>query len=257
MNFDAVETTKDEYAEVPTIRSSSTTTETYSGSNVTVGNVPGTGANGGTDVAGADSANGDSIYERTESTTNNDISRTSTTTIKAPGAIEKLSVSVVLDESVTQQQEQAIRGAVAAAVGLDQTRGDLLNVVRLPFDASVTEALALPVPNGMTPVPLLREAAHPRARHLPRLRARDAPPPFALEAPARAAAAVHGRPRLPASAASSSRRMCSMCLRLNRPGLLPTSMPPKSESCASLTRTHAPSLTSYRPGCAKTTGNSG
>ncbi len=149
MNFDAVETLQEEFAETPTLRSSSTTSETFNGTNLTTGQVPGTGANGGADIAAQTGANGDSTYTRTESTTNNDISRTTTTTVKAPGAIERLSVSVVLDESVTQQQEQAIRGAVAAAVGLDQTRGDLLNVVRLPFDVSVTDALVVPAPNGM------------------------------------------------------------------------------------------------------------
>ncbi len=150
MNFDAVQTTQEQFAVTPIIRSSSTTSETFSGNNLTTGAVPGTGTNGGTTVAGASSANGDSTYTRTESTQNNDISSTTTTTIKAPGKVERLSVSVVLDESVTGQQEQAIRGAVAAAVGLDQTRGDLLNVVRLPFDASVKDALIVPAADGMS-----------------------------------------------------------------------------------------------------------
>jgi flagellar M-ring protein FliF len=146
LNFDTVETSEDTFGET-TPRSSTTTTETFNGSNLNVGNVPGTGANGGTDAGSGTSATGDSQYERTETTTNNEINRTTTTTVKAPGALERLSVSVVLDESVTADQEASITSAVAAAVGLDQTRGDTLSVTRLPFDPSVQEDL-IPAAGG-------------------------------------------------------------------------------------------------------------
>src|SRR5690606_13662211 len=73
LNFDAVTETSDEFAPadqaVP--RSSTTTTETFTGNNVDIGGVPGTGTNGGTD-AGATNAEGNSEYTRTETTTNNE-----------------------------------------------------------------------------------------------------------------------------------------------------------------------------------------
>lgn len=142
LNFDAVTESSDQYAppEQAVVRSQSTVTETFTGTNLTVGNIPGTGTNGGPNAGAGTNATGNSEYTRTETTVNNEISRTSTTTIRAPGRVERLSVSVVLDESVPAAQESAIMSAVAAAVGLDQTRGDTLSVARLPFDASVRES---------------------------------------------------------------------------------------------------------------------
>jgi flagellar M-ring protein FliF len=149
LNFDSVQTSEDAYGAAASAvpRSSTSTTETFTGDNLNVGNVPGTGTNGGTNPGANTSATGTSTYARTETTQNNEINKTTTTTLKAPGSVEKLSVSVVLDESVTPAQEASLTSAVAAAVGLDQVRGDTLSVTRLPFDASVKEdLLALPSP---------------------------------------------------------------------------------------------------------------
>ncbi|MCC7364265.1 MAG: flagellar M-ring protein FliF [Dehalococcoidia bacterium] len=148
LNFDTVQETKDEFGDEPVVRSNSSVTETYSGTGINVGNVPGTGTNAGTN-AGTDAATGDSTYSRTETTTNNEIEKVTTTTLRAPGSVDRLSVSVVLDESVTAAQEANLASAVAAAVGLDQTRGDTLSVTRLPFDPSVKEDLIAATPSGL------------------------------------------------------------------------------------------------------------
>lgn len=150
LNFDTVTSKADTFgtAAQAVPRSSSSVTETFNGSNLNVGNVPGTGTNGAAAGAGT-TANGNSTYSRTETTTNNEVPRTETTTVRAPGALDRLSVSVVLDESVTAAQEQALTSAVAAAVGIDQTRGDTLNVARLPFDASVREDLVGAAGDGL------------------------------------------------------------------------------------------------------------
>ncbi len=151
LNFDSVKQSQDTYAPasqaVP--RSSTTTTETYTGNAAGTGAVPGATANGGAATAAANAANGTSNYSNTSTTTNNEIPRTTTETIKAPGSVSKLSVSVVLDDSVTAAQEASITSTVAAAVGLDQTRGDTLSIARLPFDASVKDELTPPATNGI------------------------------------------------------------------------------------------------------------
>lgn len=151
LNFDQVTRTKDEFGTpqqaVP--RSQSTVQETFNGTNLNVGNVPGTGTNGGTGGGANTTANGNSQYTRTETTTNNEIPKTTSTTIQAPGKLERLSVSVVLDESVTAAQEAAITSAVAAAVGLDQVRGDVISVTRLPFDESARADLIGETPGGL------------------------------------------------------------------------------------------------------------
>ena len=138
MNFDTVTSQSDTFDPATIIRSQVVVDESFNGDNLTVGGVPGTGTNA-TETEG-EAATGASTYRRTETTTNNEVSRTNTTTVTAPGSVERLSVSVVLDESVTGAQESAITSAVAAAVGLDQSRGDTLSVTRLPFDPSVAEA---------------------------------------------------------------------------------------------------------------------
>lgn len=151
LNFDNVKTAAETFGTAAQIvpRSTTSTSETYSGSGLTAGSVPGTGANGGTGGGAGTGAGNNSSYNRTETTTNNEVPKTSTTTVKAPGSVEKLSVSVVLDESVTAAQEASITSAVAAAVGLEQVRGDTLSVTRLPFDPSAREDLIPAANDGL------------------------------------------------------------------------------------------------------------
>ncbi len=136
LNWDTVTETADTYAPVDEAvpRSSVTIEETFVGDNIGVGGVPGVGA--GDDPAGAV---GTSEYTRTETTVNNEINRVQTSTVRAPGQVDRLSVSLVLDESVTAAQEASLTSAIAAAVGLDQVRGDQLSVTRLPFDAGARD----------------------------------------------------------------------------------------------------------------------
>ncbi|MBI5947945.1 MAG: flagellar M-ring protein FliF [Chloroflexi bacterium] len=150
LNFDKVTQDQDTYAAAASAvpRSSTTSSETFSGAAATAGGVPGTGANNGAAAAGS-TTGGNSTYTRSSTTVNNEIGRTTTTTVKAPGSVDRLSVSVVLDESVTAAQEASLTAAIAAAVGLDQTRGDALSVTRLPFDASVKDAFTVPAANGL------------------------------------------------------------------------------------------------------------
>jgi flagellar M-ring protein FliF len=98
---------------------------------------------------------------RSSETTNYEISRTTTHTVKPSGDVARLSVAVILDDDVIQKKEadgtttaarqsrkpeelQKIHGLVAAAVGLDTTRGDQLTVENIAFDAGPTEPLEEP-----------------------------------------------------------------------------------------------------------------
>jgi flagellar M-ring protein FliF len=53
--------------------------------------------------------------------------------------VNRLSVSLLLDESVAEQQATDLQSAVSAAVGLDAARGDLIAVSRLAFDRAALE----------------------------------------------------------------------------------------------------------------------
>ena len=88
-------------------------------------------------------------------TTNYEISNTTTTTVKEPGEVKKLAVSVVVDDvrkpaadgkgpdtftPRTPAQIEQIKALVAAAVGIDTTRGDLIEVRNIGFTHDVAGA---------------------------------------------------------------------------------------------------------------------
>lgn len=83
---------------------------------------------------------------RIEETTNFEISRTTRSVIREGGEVESLSIGVLVDGSYvtdeegnrtyvprTEQELDQITALVASAVGLDQERGDVIEVVNLPF----------------------------------------------------------------------------------------------------------------------------
>ncbi len=150
MNFDRGEVEKETFSapQSGTARSSSTVTETYTTAAGldTAGQIPGAlanvpAANGNlpalaTPAAG--SGNGTN-YQRQEQTSNFELDRTKTKSVTAPGKLERLTVSLILDESVEQAQVDALKANVAAAVGLDEKRGDTIAVSRVKFDRSAIQ----------------------------------------------------------------------------------------------------------------------
>ncbi len=110
-------------------------------------NIPGGAAPNNTPVGSTNS-------ENTE-TTNYEISNTTTTTVKEPGEVKKLSVSVAVDGKYTPaadgkgeptyaprtaEEVQQIKTLVAAAVGIDETRGDKIEVVNVRFNREPSAA---------------------------------------------------------------------------------------------------------------------
>ncbi len=75
-------------------------------------------------------------YVRRETLYNYEVSKTVQNLVKAPGSIKRMSVAVLLDESVPAEQRQSIEQTVSAAIGLDPARGDTLAVAVAPFDRS-------------------------------------------------------------------------------------------------------------------------
>ncbi len=102
-------------------------------------NIPG-GAEGGVTQLGSRES------QNTE-TTNYEISNTTTTTVKEAGEVKKLAVSVAVDgkwtpganggeptyQPRTEEEIAQIRALVAAAVGIDEARGDKLEVQNVRF----------------------------------------------------------------------------------------------------------------------------
>jgi flagellar M-ring protein FliF len=118
--------------------SSHAITETSNGGGAGVGGVPGAASNNGSTVPtyqGGTSGSG--ATSKTDTETTYQLSKTVQKTVRAPGAVTRLSVSVMLDDDPSNPNAaliQSVQNAVNAAAGIDPTRGDLLTVTSLPFN---------------------------------------------------------------------------------------------------------------------------
>jgi len=148
LNFDEQETETETYTPNQTgqgtPRSNTTVTESYTtnGSGTTAA-VPGAVANipgANTSLAGAATPeNAGTTYQRSENTSNFEMGKTVQRVKQAPGRVTRMSVSLLLDESLGEQQATDLQSAVSAAVGLNTDRGDVIAVSRLAFDKATLE----------------------------------------------------------------------------------------------------------------------
>ena len=151
LNFDRLETETETFSPGETAggvaRSATTVTESYSTSgDATTGAVPGAVANiPGADTtipvpaAGANAEEATTAYSRTETTSNFEVGRTVIRSTQAVGGVTRLSVSLLLDESVTEAQATSLLETVSAAAGIDADRGDTVAITRIPFDRTAIE----------------------------------------------------------------------------------------------------------------------
>jgi flagellar M-ring protein FliF len=146
MEWDQVETSSETYSPAnrpPQVRSSRELSERVLTPGQP-GGVPGTEANiPPTQEPVTTQAQNRGPFERRETTTNYELSKTVEKTIKAPGTVRRLSVAVVLDSttSIEQAQVDALTNLVAAAAGVDPGRGDVVSVAALPFNRSESERM--------------------------------------------------------------------------------------------------------------------
>lgn len=82
-----------------------------------------------------------SVTTHEESTKNYEISKSQDKTIKAPGAVDRLTISVVLDGALDNATRTSVTNAVASAVGYDQRRGDTISVEGIPFDTGAKDKI--------------------------------------------------------------------------------------------------------------------
>ncbi len=125
------------------IRSQQIMEESSTGSQNVAGGVPGTDTNIPTYDAAADETQ--STHEAFESITNYEINEKIISHVYAPGNVERISVGVIVNRPLEPEQLADVREAVAAAIGFNEQRGDLLHITQLSFDDSLKremEALA-------------------------------------------------------------------------------------------------------------------
>jgi len=128
-----------------------TTTESLKGTGSTKGGTSGTASNLPSYAASAASGTGNNDYKNTTTDQTNAIDKTITKTTKAPGAVNRMDVAVLLDKSVklTKPQLTSLQSSLASAAGLQiKQRGDTLNVTQGLSFAAVpkTAAKAGPIP---------------------------------------------------------------------------------------------------------------
>jgi flagellar biosynthesis/type III secretory pathway M-ring protein FliF/YscJ len=140
MDWTERKTTTESFKPDPTaVRSSQKVNEQYTTAGGLVGGIPGAGSNLPTPVPTVAGTSGDLIYQRSEETINYELSKTSTDAVENPGQLKRVSLSVMVDGITDQDQLDSLTSAVAAAAGIDQTRGDTLAVESLAFDRTYYE----------------------------------------------------------------------------------------------------------------------
>jgi len=140
MDWTKRETTTQSFTPDPTaVRSSQKVNETYTTDGAIIGGIPGAATNLPTPVPTTTAVSGNTIYSREEETLNYEMSQVESHEIETPGQVERVSLSVLVDGVTDAQQLSTLKSAVAAAVGIDEVRGDTLAVESLAFDRSFYE----------------------------------------------------------------------------------------------------------------------
>lgn len=91
----------------------------------------------------AGTVNGETYSSKVQRTKQFEINRIREQVTVAPGAVKRLSVSVVVNRRLSADQEAQIRDLVKTAVGLDASRQDQITVTGLPF-STAEEAVTKP-----------------------------------------------------------------------------------------------------------------
>ena len=170
MNFDATDTETKSYAPQGTVRSQQTEKESYVGTQPgrLNGGVPGTTTNTVPTYQGAQQQTNNGRYNKSKNTVNYEITEQNSKHIDAPGKVTRTSVAVLVNVppiavaaganatgattyAVNPADVAKIRNVVAAAAGIDATRGDQISVEAIPFaplpeTASTRIATVLGVP---------------------------------------------------------------------------------------------------------------
>jgi flagellar M-ring protein FliF len=82
-------------------------------------------------------------YVKSQQTVNYNNSQTVERVIKAPGAVQRLSVAVLIDKAAAGSLDLAgLQKSIAAAIGADVTRGDVVSVNAVPFATTAVAATA-------------------------------------------------------------------------------------------------------------------
>jgi flagellar M-ring protein FliF len=120
------------YGKQGTILNADTSNETLKGTGSAAGGTSGTTSNIPAYSTGSGSS-GNSNYKNSSNRNQYGVDKTITHSVIAPGAIQRQSVSVLVNSSVPASELKTIKSAVSNAVGLNTKRGDQISVSQLKF----------------------------------------------------------------------------------------------------------------------------
>jgi flagellar M-ring protein FliF len=148
LDFDQIKRTKQINGPGAVVSEQSTNETTSNTSGNGAGGTPGTPTN--TVPTYATASNGvNSTSSKTTATKNYQVDTTQEEQVVSPGAVKRLSVSVMADsDSITQAQLDQIKTIVASAAGIDSTRGDQIQVAAIPFNKTDLEQEKLAMENA-------------------------------------------------------------------------------------------------------------
>jgi len=140
MNWDQIEQTNETYTPSdPTqtpVLTNHTITESSNGG-AAPGGIPGAASNNASVPTYQGGNGGTGTTSKTDTETTYQLNKSVQKTVRAPGALTRLSVSVMLDDDPNNPNAalvQNVQNAVNAAAGIDPSRGDMLTVTSLTFN---------------------------------------------------------------------------------------------------------------------------
>src|SRR5262245_47750791 len=122
------------YGKRGTRLSNTTDVETLDGKGGTAQTPATAGTTGNVGVAGATStAGGRSKYSHRKGDTTFGVDKRVESKVVAPGAVQRLSIALVVDKRVPAAEVASLQKSVAALAGVDRKRGDTISVARVAF----------------------------------------------------------------------------------------------------------------------------
>jgi flagellar M-ring protein FliF len=83
--------------------------------------------------------NGSNTSTKDEATINNAVGQTEKKTVKAPGAVRRMTASVVVDGQLAPNVQTQIQDIVSGVVNYDANRGDTISVLGSAFDTTIAD----------------------------------------------------------------------------------------------------------------------
>lgn len=109
---------------------------------------PSPSASPGTTTTTTTTANGG--YVKNQETVNYDLSQNVQRIIREPGSVKRLSVAVLIDQKAAGSiTPDSLKTSIAAAIGADTTRGDVVSVTAVPFAAAAAATASGGLPSGL------------------------------------------------------------------------------------------------------------